>query len=113
MDYRIPINNKDYHKAILTVLNFNLHLSKQELDIVSTLLNHNVLIVDRQVRDTLRKDLDISKFNTNNYISTLRKKGILVTKPADKKLYLNSGIIDIVKDKKVSFEFILHDNNNN
>lgn len=107
MEYNIPIAKEGYHKAILMVLNFNLNLSKMEMDIVATLLDNKISIVDGESRDIIRKVLDKDKFTTNNYISRLKDKGILVVKPADKNLYLNPSIIEIVKDKKVSFEFEL------
>jgi predicted transcriptional regulator len=91
------------------ILNFNLNLSKLELDILATLLNHNVTIVDTEARDIIRKALNKGKYNINNYISRLRKKKIFITKPVDKNLYINPSLIEIVRDKKVSFEFIIHE----
>lgn len=105
MEYRIPVTAKNYHKAILMILNFNLNLSKFELDILATLLNYNISVVDVEARDIIRKELNKDKFNTNNYINRLKAKGVFITKPADKKLYVNPALLEIVKDKKVSFEF--------
>jgi predicted transcriptional regulator len=109
MEYKIPVENKDYHKGILMILNFNLNLSELEMDIVSTLLNNNIEVVDTTAREIIRKELNKSKFNTNNYITRLTDKGILVVKPGDKKLYLNPSLVEIVKDKRVSFEFEIKD----
>lgn len=108
MDYKIPVNNESYHKAILMALNFSLNLSKMEIDMVATLLNYNKLIVDTESREILRKALDKDKYIINNYIQRLRNKNILVIRPADKNLYLNPSLIEIVKERKVSFEFEIH-----
>lgn len=112
MEYVIPIKNKDYHKGMLMILNFNLNLSPMELDIVATLLNNNIEIVDIGAREIIRKTLNKDKFSTNNYISRLKNKNIFIVKPVDKRLYLNPTIIDIVRGKKVSFEFKINDNLN-
>ena len=105
MEYRIPVKNKNYHKAVLMILNFNLNLSNLEIDILATLLNYNISIVDINARDIIRKEINKDKFNTNNYINRLKNKGILVVKPADKNLYINPTILDIVKNKRISFQF--------
>lgn len=78
-----------------------------EMDILACILNHNMEIIDVYSREIIRKELDKDKFNTNNYIVRLRNKKILITKPADKKLYVNPDIIEAVKDKKFSIEFEL------
>jgi len=82
-----------------------------EIDIVACMLNHNMEIIDIYSRETIRKELDKDKFTTNNYISKLRDKGILITKPADKNLYVNPNIIEMVKDPKFTFELELIDEN--
>lgn len=111
MEYKIPVNIKNYHKAILMILNFNLNLSKMELDIVACILNHNMESVDLYSRETIRKELNKDKFIINNYIARLKTKKILIVKPADKKLYVNPNIIEIAKDRKLTFEFIIDGNN--
>lgn len=105
MEYPITVNKDNYHKAMLMVLNFNLKLSNMELDMLSTLLKHNITIIDTDARDLIRKVLNKDKFITNNYIKRLRNKNIFIIKPADKKLYVNPSLLEICNDKKVSFEF--------
>jgi len=109
MERVIPVKSKDYHKAVLMIMNFSLNLSPMEIDIVSCVLNHNMEIIDSYSRDTIRKELDKDKFTTNNYIARLREKNIFITKPADKNLYVNPNIIEMVKDPKISFELELID----
>lgn len=105
MEYPITVNRDNYHKAMLMVLNFNLNLSTLELDILSTLLKNGITILDTDGRDLLRKVLNKDKFITNNYIKRLRNKGVFISKPADKKLYINPSLLEICNDRKVSFEF--------
>jgi len=111
MEYKIPIAGKDYHKAILMILNFNLNLTPMELDIVATVLDHNLKLIDTRAREIIRLKLDKDKFNTNNYIKRLVDKHIFTINPGDKNLYLNESIIDIASNKKISFEFLINDNN--
>ena len=57
MEYNIPVEKKDYYKAMLMVINFNLNLSNLEMDILSILLNNKLRVVNIDARDLLRKDL--------------------------------------------------------
>lgn len=111
MEYKIPIAGKDYHKAILMILNFNLHLTPMELDIVATVLDYNLTLIDTKAREVIRLKLNKDKFNTNNYIKKLVDKHIFTINPGDKNMYLNEALIGITNNKKVSFEFLINDNN--
>lgn len=107
MKYEIPIDNKNYYKAMLMIMTCNLRLTKLELTILTTLLENDIYIVDIDARDLIRKELNYSKFVTNNYIKQLKDKGVLTEKPNDKKLYLDPNIVSALKDKEVSFKFIV------
>ena len=109
MEYKIPIEGKNYCKAILTILNFQLKLSPFELEILALLLTQNKEFVNTDSRDLIRKVLGKGKYNTNNYIIKLKDKGILLPTTIDRTLQINPAILELVKDKKVSFEFIVHD----
>lgn len=109
MEYNIPVKNDQYHKAMLMILNFKLGLSNMEIDMVSTLLNNNITVIDTEAREIIRKTLDKDKYITNNYIQRLRNKNIFVVKPADKNLYLNPDLIDIIKEGEVSFKFKIYE----
>lgn len=112
MEYKIPVTSKSYYKAILTILNFSLNMSKLELDIIAVLLYHNMLEINADSREVIRKELDKDKFITNNYIKSLKAKGILLIKDNDpKKAYINPEIINIVREPKLTFEFIINDHN--
>lgn len=109
MEHKISIKSNSYVKAMVMLHNFKLKLSPMETDILSCMLNHNMKTIDSYSRETIRLELNKDKFSTNNYIVRLRDKGILITKPADKALYVNPSMYDLIKDKKVSFEFELLD----
>ena len=111
MEYNIPVERKDYYKAILMVINFNLNLSNLEMDILSILLNNGLTVVNIDARDLLRKELNKDKFITNNYIKRLRDKGVLLSNDKNKDLNINPNILSIIKDGKISFEFEIHETN--
>lgn len=106
MERVIPVKQQDLIKAILMILNtpYNFNLSNMEIDIVSCMLNHNMQIIDLANREIIRMELDKDKFNLNNYIVRLRDKGMVIVKPADKNLYVNPNLYDLIKDNKISFE---------
>lgn len=109
MEYKIPINKENYCKAMLMILNFQFNLSKFEIDIMAVLLSNGITHVNTDARDLLRKVMDKGKFNINNYINKLRNKGILLPTSIDRTLLINPTIIDIIKDKEVSFKFTIND----
>lgn len=111
MEYNIPISTKNYYKAMLSILNFQFKLSPFELDIMSLLLSNNMEYVNTDSRDLIRKVLGKGKFNTNNYIIKLKEKGILLPTIVDRTLQINPAILEVIKDKEVSFKFTIHDNN--
>ena len=106
MDIEIPVKADSYHKSLLMIMNipFNLNLRPLEIDMLACMLKHDMKIIDVYSREKIRKDLDKDKYVTNNYIVRLREKNILVTKPADKNLYLNPKIIEMVKDPNMNFK---------
>ncbi len=112
MEHKIPVTKEGYCKAMLLLMNFTLNLRKFEIDIMTVILSHGIEQVTTDTRDLIRKILNKDKFNTNNYINRLKAKGILLPTSEDRVLQVNPSILDLIKDKKVSFEFVIHDNNN-
>lgn len=110
MEYPIKVNSRQLYKAILTILNFKLNLTNLEIDVVSTLMNYGIVNIDTTSRDIIRKELNISKYSTNNYIIQLKSKSIILSNQ-DGKLYLNPSMYELVKDKEISFKFEVNDNN--
>jgi hypothetical protein len=104
MEYKIPVSKNEYYKAILEILNFNLKLSELELKIVSTMLENEKYVADKDCRELIRINLKLSKFMTANYIKRLRDKGILEGNTIDRVYTLNPVLINLSRDNKVSFE---------
>ena len=107
MDHVFRISPKKYHRAILALYNFNLKLSELELDIVSTMLANDMLEINPETKEYLRVTLDKDKYATNNYIKRLKDKGILLPNQDGKGYTLNPNIVNLTRDNKVSFEFII------
>ena len=105
MEFKIPVNKDNIHKAILTVVNFNLGLSELELDILATLLKNNLYLVDSKAREVVRKVLNKDKFQTNNYLLRLKKKGVIVQAGDNKKWYLNPNLKGLINTDSITFKF--------
>lgn len=107
MEYKIPVKENNRYKQMLNILNFSLKLSDLEIDIISTLLNKGISVINTESREMLRLSLNKDKFITNNYIVRLKDKGILIPNKNTKDLILDPGLLKTVKDNKVSFELII------
>lgn len=111
MEYKIPVTKETYVKAVLMSINFLLNLTNFEIKILCAMINNNMLEVNIDTREHIRKVLNKDKFMTNNYIKSLRTKGVLLDHPKNSKVYyINPTIIDIIKEGKISFEFGINDN---
>lgn len=108
MEHKLPVNNFNIYKTIVTILNFKFGLSDLEVDVISTILKYKFEKIDAEARDILRKALDKDQYNINNYIKKLKNKGLLIEK--EKKVYVNPNlkdyIDDIVEQKEISFKFV-------
>lgn len=109
MEYKIAVDSKSYCKAILMIYNFKLRLSDLELDIVSVLLRSKLKMVNTNSREIIIKELNIDKYTLNNYIKRIKDKGIF--SKVNKDLIVDPNLFEIIKHPKVSFEFIVNDNN--
>lgn len=111
MEYKIPVLKDNYYKQVLGLLNFNLKLSKFEMNIISTLLDNGIKIVDTESRELLRKQLNKGKPTLNNYIKKLTDRNVLVKTDTIRVLKINEGILESIEDAKLTFEFtIVNDN---
>lgn len=109
MEYKIPVKENNRYKQMLNILNFSLKLSDLEIDIISTLLNKGISVINTESREVVRLALNKDKFITNNYIVRLKDKGVLIPIKDSKDLALDPGLLKTVKDSKVSFELIIND----
>lgn len=112
MEYKIPVTKENIHKTILTAISFTLGLSELEIDILSTLLKHNLYVVDTKAKEVLIKTLNKSKFQINNYITRLRKKKLVIQASDDKKWYLNPNLKPITESENITFKFNISDGDN-
>lgn len=107
MEFKLPVNNFNIYKTILTLINFKLGLSSMEVDILATMFKYNYDVLNAEARDILRKALDKDQYSINNYIKRLKSKNILLE--VDKKVYINPGlktnIEQIVESKEITFKF--------
>lgn len=107
MEYQIPVNKDNIHKAILTAISFTLGLSDLEIDILATLLKHNLYVIDIRARRVVRLALDKNKFVINNYINRLKKKHLIIQDENDKRWYLNPSLKPIIESDNITFKFNL------
>lgn len=111
MIYQKELTRKEYYKDILDKLTF-FKFSEFEIDILVAMLTSNMLEVNIDTREQIRKVLNKDKFITNNYIKRLREKEALLDKPNVTRVYcINPEIMDIIKAEKITFEYIINDNN--
>ncbi len=80
-----------------------------ELDIMATLLENGITVVDSRAREILRLKLNKDKFNINNYIKKLLNKNMLYVN--EDKISVNPHVIDSVKENKLVFNFETVDDN--
>lgn len=106
MEFKIPVDKDYYYTAVLNILNTvgNMNLTKLEMDIILLMVNNNVTVLDSIFRDKIRKTLNKDKFVTNNYIKKLRDKGILLSRPNDKRYFLSKEIVESVYGDKLLIE---------
>lgn len=109
MEHKLNLDKNTYYKKVLATYNTlgSMGLTDLELDILSTMLKNRITIVNTDTREVIRKDLNTGKYVLNNKISDLKNKGMLISKPNDKSLYISSKVIEYVKDSNVTFNFSL------
>ena len=95
MEYNLNIKKSNHTKVVLNVVNCFLKLTSKEIDIIATLVDNNIIDINRATKDVIRKSVGIDGYGLNNYILKLRKKGILVNNR------LSTNIIQACKDKSI------------
>jgi hypothetical protein len=100
----IPVQSKDYHRAILLTLNPMLNFTKYEQDIIVTMVTYNLQVLEKETRKKIVEILDTDQFTFNNYIQRLKKSGVLIKTVSG--LELNTNLKNILADKEVSIKLI-------
>lgn len=111
MEVNFKETKKGKIEAILNIFNFNLKLSPLEMQIMTVLLEDECTLLDTDSRELIRKTLNKDKYITNNYITGLRKKGVLIIKPNTKEIWVEPSLINLVHQDTITFKFT-NDNNN-
>jgi len=103
MNYNIPIAEEGYNKAILTVINCFLMLTKKEIEIISIVLDNSITNLDTKARVLIREKSGLSVGTLNNYVKRLKDKNVLIQK--QNSLVIHDNIIQAIEDKEVSVKF--------
>ena len=104
MELNIPIPKGTKSKAILKLLNPFLNtLSDTEINFVSTMIDMDLESLTGAKRAALRTKLKLGKYNFNNYVLFLKKKGVLLQTPTD--LILNPRVKTLTDDTVYNITF--------
>lgn len=119
MKLNLQVSKEDFYNKYYQSLNGILKLSGKELIILSAFSNRKIKLnlSDKEAfgaksRAAICEQLEITKFNLNNYIKFMRDRGILVKK--DRVTYINPAIykdINNVQSVDLTITFNIHDNN--
>lgn len=96
------INRKELYKTYYQILNSVLNLTKTEIEILDKfreLSKDDAHKLGSDERKLISSELKMSIYNLNNYIRTLKDKGMLIT--VDNKLIINPNLL--LEDNKPSY----------
>lgn len=116
MKLQLQVSNKDFYNKYYQAINGILKLTAKELAILSLLsINKSKLgITDKELfssknRTIMSQSLGISKFNFNNYIKSMKDRGILLK--TNKVMSINPAIYkDISSINSLDFLFTFNIN---
>lgn len=97
MTFNIPVNEENVYYRYLAAINGMLNLSSKEMLVLSEFLKYHVEYKDPEVaittvtRKRVQDKFDMSAYNVNNVITSLKKKNALVKQ--DKSLIITPTII--------------------
>lgn len=120
--FKIPCTKENFYMHFLKIANGVNKLTPVELELLSKLMvvksklpegteefNPDLQVFNIETKKTIMKEMGISEENLNNYISSLKKKNMIVLK--DKKKYINENLFIQTKDLdefNINFQFILN-----
>ncbi len=107
MVHNIDIDKSKHSKAALTVLNCFLKLTDRELDIIATIVDNNIVSLNRVTKGVIMKSIKIDNYGLNNYLLKLRNKGYIVNNK------LSDKLIEACKDKQIIINLNYTKNNAN
>ena len=81
------------------------NLTTKEIELLSTIIDMKISVLDKDSRTDVRMKLDMDKFNFNNYIKKLREKKVL--QQVDKlTLKVNPNLVHILKHDSININFV-------
>lgn len=109
MIHHFNLNKQVYYKTLLSTYNVigKMRLSNLEIDILSTMLESGLKIVNTDTREIIRKKLNKGKYIINNYLTGLKEKGILLESKDPRTLTINPTLINSISENEVIFKFQL------
>jgi|ERR1700739_95433 len=104
MELNIPIKKGTKSLAILRLLNpFLSNLTDIEMAIVSTCIDMGIESITRYNRSNLRDKLKMGKYSFNNYILSLKKKGVIIQTTTD--LLVNPKVKELLEQDSYTIKF--------
>ena len=104
MELNIPIKKGSKTNAVIRLLNpFLSTLSDNEINIVATIIDAGITNLKGSNRANVRLKLRMGKFNFNNYVLNLKKKGIILK--TDEDLIINPQIISLTEQDSYNITF--------
>lgn len=100
---QIPLNRK-YEILVKMISPIIGNLTPKEVEILVLLAKHNITVLDKDSRTSVRMELDMSKFNFNNYLAKLKNKKILITE--GEVLKVNTVILKMLNQESFNVSFI-------
>lgn len=105
MELNIPIKKGTKTGAIIRLLNpFLNNLSNSEISIISCIIDMNITSIKGSNRVNVRNKLNMGKYNFNNYILNLKKKGVIIQTTDD--LIINPKIVSLVDQSNYTITFV-------
>lgn len=109
MEINVPITKEEYYKGYMKVLNSFLKLSKGELNLVTTMLENDITILNTYTRGLLREMMDKDEYSFNNTVSSLKKSRTLIKDRQG--LMLNPQMINNIDKQYINITFHIVENN--
>lgn len=106
MDYSIKVSKDKYYKAALSLMNCFLKLTEFELDLIITMLNHNIKSISKDSRIILRDLLSKDSYTFNNYIKRLKDKKALIE--VNEELVINPNITKSIVDDELNVKIYVN-----
>ena len=105
MELNIPIKKGSKTSAVIKLLNpFLSNLCTNEIKIVSCIIDLGIESVKGSNRVLVREKVNMGKYNFNNYILSLKKKGVLLQTIDD--LIMNPKIVTLTEQVNYTITFV-------